>query len=409
MGAGASTSGLGDASIDDVRDAYEKLPEAQRQKVFAAVTTPRTAIMTGTASTRGVDFSRCEVFENIIETIGQTPIVRINRLGPPDVNLYVKLEYFNPLGSVKDRLAIAIVDAAEKSGALKAGGTIVEATSGNTGIGLAMVCAQRGYQFVSVMAGSFSIERRKIMRMLGAKVVVTPPTLGGTGMVQKAEELAEHHGWFLARQFENEANAAYHKKTTGPEILAAFREAGLKLDYFVTGYGTGGTFVGAGEAIKEGSPNTKVILSEPKNAPLVKSGAAQERKEVLGVFGAPAGAHPAWRPHPIQGWTPNFIAKVCEEGVSKQLHDDTLLIDGVDAVAMAMNLARKEGIFSGISGGATVAAAVEVCKRAPPGSNVLAMIPDTAERYMSTVLFEGIDPDMSPEERDIFESTPFAT
>jgi len=353
---------------------------------------------------------RCRVFNDITATIGQTPIVKVNRMPSltEGVNLFVKLEYFNPLASVKDRLALAIIEAAEKSGELKEGGTVVEATSGNTGIALAMVCAQRGYNFVAVMAASFSVERRKVMRALGAKVLVTPAPLGGTGMVKKAEELAEKNGWFLARQFETEANAAFHKKTTGPEILAAFKGEGISLDYWVTGYGTGGTFAGAGAAIKESNPNTKIILSEPKGAPLVSSGVAQERKEVLGKFGAPAKGHPEWKPHPIQGWTPNFIPKVCEEGLNDPLNikDDMVLVDGPDAMKTSLDLAKFEGVFCGTSGGATVWAALEVCKNAPKGSNVLAMVPDTAERYLSTPLFASIDAEMNEEEQELFKSTP---
>merc|ERR550532_1696682 len=349
---------------------------------------------------------RRQIYQNITETIGKTPVVKINRLAPAGVELYVKCEYFNPLGSVKDRLALAIIDQAERSGELKPGGTVVEATSGNTGIALAMVCAQRGYNFVSTMAASFSVERRKVMRMLGAKVIVTPAPLGGTGMVLKAEELAEKHGWFLARQFETEANAAYHAQTTGPEILSDF--AGKRLDYWVTGYGTGGTFHGAGKVIKLARPDTKIILSEPKAAPLITSGTKQERKEVLGKWGAPAVGHPAWTPHPIQGWAPNFIPKVCEEGLDLKLHDEIILVDGKDAMETSMKLARLEGIFCGTSGGATVATALEVCKKAPQGSTVLAMIPDTAERYLSTPLFAEIDSEMNDDELKIATSTPSA-
>merc|ERR1719262_1401766 len=292
------------------------------------------------------------IYQDITGTIGKTPVVKINRLTPSGVELYAKLEYFNPLGSVKDRLAIAIIDAAERSGELKPGGTVVEATSGNTGIALAMVCAQRGYNFVATMAASFSVERRKVMRMLGAKVIVTPAPLGGTGMVLKAEELAEKHGWYLARQFENEANPAYHAQTTGPEILSDF--AGKSLDYWVTGYGTGGTFQGAGKVIKQARPDVKIILSEPKAAPLITSGIKQERKEVLGKFGAPASGHPAWTAHPIQGWTPNFIPKICEDGLDMKLHDEVILQDGKEAMETALDLAKFEGIFCGTSGGATV-------------------------------------------------------
>jgi len=360
-------------------------------------------ILKGNANTR-----RCEIYDDITKTIGQTPIVKVNKLAPEGVNLYVKCEYFNPLSSVKDRLAIAIIEDGEKKGELKPGSTVIEATSGNTVIALAMVCAQRGYKFVAVMAASFSIERRKVMRALGAKVIITPAQLGGTGMVQKAEELAERRGWFLARQFETEANAAYHEKTTGPEIVAAFAGAGKKLDYWVTGYGTGGTFSGAGKHIKRASPATKIVLSEPVAAPLVTSGIPQERKTVMGKFGAPAKGHPKWTPHPIQGWTPNFIPKVIEEGLGANVNDEIILVDGKDANATALALARNEGIFCGTSGGATVWTALEVCKKAPRGSNVLAMIPDTAERYLSAPLFATIEADMNDDEKQISNSTPHA-
>merc|ERR1712151_781119 len=333
-------------------------------------------------------------------------VVKVNRLAPAGVELYVKCEYFNPLSSVKDRLAKAIIEDAERSGKLKPGSTVIEATSGNTGIALAMVCAQRGYQFVSTMAASFSVERRKVMRMLGAKVIITPAPLGGTGMVRKAEELAEKHGWYLARQFENEANPAYHAQTTGPEILTDF--AGRRLDYWVTGYGTGGTFLGAGKVIKQARPDVKIVLSEPKAAPLITSGTKQERKEVLGKFGAPASGHPAWTPHPIQGWTPNFIPKITEDALNLKLADEIILTDGQVAMDTAMKLAQMEGIFCGTSGGATVATALEVCNKAPKGSVVLAMIPDTAERYLSTPLFADIDAEMNSEELEIASSTPSA-
>eukprot|EP00931_Biecheleriopsis_adriatica_P047300 TRINITY_DN2724_c0_g2_i1.p1 TRINITY_DN2724_c0_g2~~TRINITY_DN2724_c0_g2_i1.p1 ORF type:complete len:375 (+),score=104.23 TRINITY_DN2724_c0_g2_i1:64-1188(+) len=349
---------------------------------------------------------RRALYNNITETIGNTPVVKVNRLAPAGVNLYVKCEFFNPLSSVKDRLALAIIEDAEKSGELKPGGTVVEATSGNTGIALAMVCAQRGYNFVSCMAASFSVERRKVMRMLGAKVIVTPAPLGGTGMVLKAEELAAQHGWLLARQFENDANPAYHAKTTGPEILRDFE--GKRLDYWVTGYGTGGTFQGAGKVIKQARPETKIILSEPKNAALITSGVKQERKEVLGKFGAPAKGHPAWTPHPIQGWTPNFIPKITEDGLDMKLEDEIVLVDGNQAMKTATDLARLEGIFCGTSGGATVATALEVAKKAPEGSTILAMVPDTAERYLSTPLFADIDAEMNEEEVKIAKSTPSA-
>jgi len=300
-----------------------------------------------------------------------------------------------------DRLALAIIEEGEKSGTLKPGDTVVEATSGNTGIALAMVCAQRGYKFVAVMAASFSVERRKVMRALGAQVVVTPAPLGGTGMVKKAEELAEKHGWHLARQFETEANAAMHKKTTGPEIVEAFKKKGIKLDYWVTGYGTGGTYAGAGEFIKSESPETKIVLSEPAAAPMITSGTPQERKE----NGAPASGHPAWKPHPIQGWTPNFIPKVCQEGLDKKLHDEIILVEGKDAMETSLKLAKMDGIFCGTSGGATVWTALEVAKKAPAGSNILAMVPDTAERYLSTPLFTSIGEEMDQAEWEIFNST----
>jgi len=353
-----------------------------------------------------VSATRHAIYEDITKTIGKTPVVKINRLAPEGVNVYAKLEYFNPLSSVKDRLAIAIIEAAEKSGELKPGGTVVEATSGNTGIALAMVCAQRGYKFVATMTASFSIERRKVMRMLGAQVIVTPSPLGGTGMVIKAEELAEKHGWFLARQFETKANASYHAQTTGPEILSDF--AGRRLDYWVTGYGTGGTFSGAGRTIKAARPDVKIVLAEPKGASLVSSGVKQERKEVLGTYGAPAVGHPEWKPHPIQGWTPNFIPLVAEEGLSTNLQDEVVIVDGVDAIKTASALAKQEGIFTGTSGGATMRVALDVAAKAPKGSTVLTMIPDTAERYLSTPLFADIDAEMDEAEVEISQSTPNA-
>lgn len=330
-------------------------------------------------------------------------MVRINKLAPAGVELYAKLEYFNPLGSVKDRLAIAIIEDGEKRGELKPGQTVIEGTSGNTGIALAMVCAAKGYPFVATMAESFSVERRKIMRALGAKVIITPPG-DGAMMVKKAEELAEAHGWFLARQFETDANPAYHASTTGPEILLDF--ADRRLDYWVTGYGTGGTFSGAGEVIKRARPETKIILSEPSLAPLVTSGQAQKRKEVMGVYGAPDGPHPAFKPHPIQGWTPNFIPHITEKAVAKGIHDELLLVDPQVAMKTALELARKEGIFCGTSGGATVATALEVCAKAPKGSVVLAMVPDTMERYFSTPLLGNVLADMDDSELEISKSTP---
>jgi len=340
------------------------------------------------------------IYENILETVGDTPVIKINRLAPPGVEMYVKAEYFNPLSSVKDRLAVAVITDAERKGLLKPGDTVVEATSGNTGIAVAMVCAQRGYRCVICMAEPFSIERRKIMRMLGAKVIVTPKAGKGTGMVAKAEELAEKHGWFLARQFENEANPAYHASTTGPEIVRDF--AGKKLDYFVTGYGTGGTFQGVARVLREARPDTKIVLLEPEAAALVSSGVKTERKST----GAPTGSHPAFTPHPVQGWTPDFIPLVLENGLNMKLYDELIKIDGSDSVQTAQALARNEGIFTGISGGATFAGALKIAAKAPKGSVILAMLPDTSERYMSTPLYETIDAEMNEEELEIAKSTP---
>jgi cysteine synthase A len=305
------------------------------------------------------------IYNSILETIGRTPVVKINRLAPTEVTLYVKCEFFNPASSVKDRLALAIIEDAEKSGALKPGQTVVEATSGNTGIALAMVCAAKGYPFVSLMVETFSVERRKIMRMLGAKVILTPAAERGTGMVRRAEELATRHGWFLARQFENQANPSYHRNTTGPEILSDF--ASKRLDAFVSGWGTGGTITGAGEMIKLARPETKIVLAEPENAALVS--------------GKP------FTPHKIQGWTPDFVPKV----LNTRIADRIVPVSDGDAIATARLLATQEGIFCGISSGATFAAALTVAREAAPGSVILAMLPDTGERYLSTALAEGIN------------------
>ena len=305
------------------------------------------------------------IHNSILDTIGNTPIIKINRLAPSHVNMYVKAEFFNPLASVKDRLAFAIINDAEQKGLLKPGQTVAEATSGNTGIALAMVCAAKGYPFVAVMTETFSIERRKIMRALGAKVVLTPAAERGTGMVRVAKELSEKNGWFLARQFENEANPAYHRNTTAPEILRDF--AGQRLDYFVSGYGTGGTITGVGEVLKVARPETKIIATEPAGASLL--------------------AGKEWQPHKIQGWTPDFIADV----MNQEIYDRLIPIDDVLARDTALALAQKEGIFCGISAGATFAAALEVAKDAEEGAAILAMLPDTGERYMSTFLFEDIN------------------
>ncbi len=311
------------------------------------------------------------IHDSILGTIGRTPIVRINRLAPSHVTLYVKCEFFNPLSSVKDRLAIAIIDDAERSGALKPGQTVVEATSGNTGIALAMVCAAKGYPFVAVMVETFSIERRKIMRMLGAKVILTPAAERGTGMVRKAAELAEQQGWFLARQFENPANPAYHRSTTGPEILSDF--AGRRLDVFVTGWGTGGTLTGAGEILKAARPDLRVVATEPAAAQL--------------LAGQP------FAPHKIQGWTPDFLPAV----LNRDVPDEIVPVTDQESVDAARALARSEGIFCGISSGGTFAAALKVAKGATEGSVLLAMLPDTGERYLSTPLFEGIAEGSDPE------------
>ena len=345
---------------------------------------------------------RGRLFDSILDTVGDTPVVRINNLAPKHVTLYVKAEFFNPAASVKDRLALNIIEAAERSGALKPGQTVVEATSGNTGIGLAMVCAQKGYPLVITMADSFSIERRKLMRMLGAKVVLTPRAQRGLGMYKKAVELAGANGWFLASQFETAANADIHEATTAREIINDF--AGQRLDHFVTGYGTGGTVTGVGRVLRRERPETKIVLSEPANASLVASGVAQERSDT----GAPAASHPAWEPHPIQGWTPDFIPKVLQEAIDDSLYDTIMPVAGPEGIKWATALAQKEGILTGISGGATFAVALKVAETAPEGSVILCMLPDTGERYLSTPLFEGIEAEMTAEEIALSQSTPSA-
>jgi cysteine synthase len=339
-------------------------------------------------------------FENILETIGRTPVVRIQRLAPQRVRLYVKIESFNPMGSVKDRLALGIIDDAERTGRLKPGQTVIEATSGNTGIGLAMVCAQKGYPLVVTMAENFSVERRKLMRFLGAKVVLTPAALKGSGMLAKATELAEAHGWFLCRQFENEANADMHSRTTAQEILAAF--AGERLDYFVTGFGTGGTLKGVARVLRVRSPETKVIVCEPDNSQVLGSGVPQSRN----ADSSPAGSHPSFRPHLMQGWSPDFIPKLTEDAVALKLIDRIVPVNGARALALARELACKEGIFVGISAGATLAGALQVCEEAEAGATILCMLPDTGERYLSTPLFSEIPSDMTAEEQAIARSTP---
>jgi len=343
---------------------------------------------------------RGRLFESVLDTIGDTPCIRVNNLGPKNVRLYVKAEAFNPASSVKDRLAVNIIEAAERNGTLKSGQTVVEATSGNTGIGLAMVCAQKGYPLVVTMADSFSIERRKLMRILGAKVVLTPRAQKGFGMYQKAVELARTHGWFLAHQFETPANAEIHEATTAREILADFK--GEKLDWFVTGYGTGGTLSGVARVLRRERPETKIIMCEPANAQLVGSGKGQERT----ADGSPAVSHPAFEPHPIQGWTPDFIPLVLQEALDKKYYDERVPIAGAEGVKWAKALAQKEGIFTGISGGSTFAVALQVAEKAPAGSVVLCMLPDTGERYLTTPLFEGIAEDMNEDEVKISKSTP---
>ncbi|HET7506537.1 MAG TPA: pyridoxal-phosphate dependent enzyme, partial [Kofleriaceae bacterium] len=305
-----------------------------------------------------------------------------------------------PLGSVKDRLALGVIEAAERSGELKPGQTVIEATSGNTGLGLAMVCAVKGYPLVVTMAESFSVERRKMMRFLGAKVVLTPASLKGTGMLAKAVELAEAHGWFLCRQFENEANADMHSRTTAPEILAAF--AGERLDYWVTGFGTGGTLKGVARVLKAERPDTRIVVCEPDNSPLLGSGIVQQRTP----DGTPFDSHPSFRPHLMQGWSPDFIPKLTEDAVVGKLVDRIVPINGADALRVSRQLAEQEGIFAGISAGATLAGALEVCASAPEGSTILCMLPDTGERYLSTPMFEGVSVDMTEEELAIARSTP---
>jgi len=305
------------------------------------------------------------IHDSILDTIGRTPVVRLARIAPPGVELYAKVESFNPGGSVKDRLAIAIILDAEAKGLLKPGDTVIESTSGNTGVALAMVCAARGYKFVAVMADSFSVERRKLMRAYGAKVILTPAAERGSGMVKRAEQLAAKHGWFLARQFDNPANPAYHRQTTAAEILRDF--AGRRLDHFVSGWGTGGTLTGVGEVLKVARPEVKVHAAEPEVAALLQG------KD--------------WSPHKIQGWTPDFVPSVLNRAVAS----DLLSISDADAIATARRLAQEEGLFVGISAGGTVAAALQVAATAKPGDVILAMLPDTGERYFSTPLFEGVN------------------
>jgi cysteine synthase len=343
---------------------------------------------------------RGRLFDSIVDTIGDTPCIRVNHLAPAHVRLYVKAELFNPAGSVKDRLALSIIEEAERRGELKPGQTVVEATSGNTGIGLAMVCAAKGHPLVVTMADSFSIERRKLMRFLGAKVVLTPRAERGLGMYRKAQELADQNGWFLARQFETADNAKVHENTTARELLADF--AGERLDYFVTGYGTGGTVTGVARVLRRERPETKIVLSEPANAALVSSGTPQQRGENK----APAATHPAWQAHPIQGWTPDFIPFVLQEAIDERYYDQVIPVPGPQGIEWSRKLAQREGIFTGISGGATFAVAMQIAEKAPEGAVIACMLPDTGERYLSTPLFEGIATDMTEEELALSRSTP---
>jgi cysteine synthase len=326
-------------------------------------------------------------YDNILQTVGDTPIVKLGSIAPAHVHLYAKIEAFNPMGSVKDRLALAVIEDAERRGALKPGQTVIEATSGNTGIGLAMVCAKKGYPLVIVMAENFSIERRRLMRFLGAKVVLTPAADKGSGMLAKAVELAETHGWFLTRQFENEANADIHSATTAQEILRDFE--GERLDYWVSTYGTGGTVKGVARVLKEKRPETKIIVTEPDNS------------QVLGT-----GLPDRFRPHPVQGTSPDFIPKLTADARSAGYVDQVLPVNGGDALRMARELAVREGVFVGISAGAAVAAALKIAETAPKGSTILAMLPDTGERYLSTPLFDDVAVDMTPEEEAISKSSP---
>jgi cysteine synthase A len=339
-------------------------------------------------------------YENILETIGNTPVVKLSKLAPYGINLYVKIESFNPMGSVKDRLARNVIERAEQSGDLQPGQTVIEATSGNTGIALAMVCAQKGYPLVLTMAESFSIERRKMMRFLGAKVVLTPAALKGSGMLEKAIELAEKHGWFLCRQFENEANAEAHSLTTAPEILADFADE--RLDYWVTGFGTGGTLKGVSRVLRRERPDTKIIVCEPDNSQILGSGIPQERD----ADGNSLGSHPLFRPHLMQGWSPDFIPQLAEDAVTDKTIDQIVPVSGTEALRLTRALAREEGIFVGVSAGATLAGALIVCETAEKGSTVLVMLPDTGERYLSTPLFDDISEDMTTEELEIAQSTP---
>ncbi|MCB1906031.1 MAG: cysteine synthase A [Rhodocyclaceae bacterium] len=339
-------------------------------------------------------------YDNILGTVGDTPLVKLARLAPTGVNVYVKLESFNPMGSVKDRMALAVIEAAERRGELEPGQTVIEATSGNTGIGLAMVCAQRGYPLVIVMAENFSVERRKMLRFLGARVVLTPASEKGTGMLDKAVELADAHGYFLCRQFDNEANPEAHTRTTADEILKDFH--GEPLDYFVSGFGTGGTLLGVARGLKAAAKGTRVVAVEPDNSQVLGSGIPQPRA----ADGRPSASHPSFRPHLMQGWSPDFVSSLTEAAIDEALVDEIVPVSGDEAMRIARELARREGIFVGTSSGATLAGALAVARRAAPGSNLVCMLPDTGERYLSTPLFDGIGEEMDAEEIALSRSTP---
>ena len=367
-----------------------------RDRISGTAAVKRNYSMSSIRTTQG----RGKLFASILDTVGDTPVIRINRIAPAGVTVYVKFEAFNPAGSVKDRLALNIIEAAERSGELKAGQTVVEATSGNTGIGLAMVCAAKGYPLVVTMADSFSIERRKLMRFLGARVVLTPRAEKGLGMYRKAKELADANGWFLARQFETSANADIHEATTAREIMADFD--GQALDYFVTGYGTGGTLTGVSRVLRKERPDTRIVLTEPANAALLGSGIEQARSS----DGEPASSHPSFEPHPIQGWTPDFIPLVLQEAIDAKNYDELIPVSGPEGIAWSKRLASEEGIFTGISGGSTFAVAMKIAENAPADSTILCMLPDTGERYLSTPLFEGIAEEMTDDEVALSHSTP---
>jgi cysteine synthase A len=345
---------------------------------------------------------RGKLFQSILDTVGDTPVVRVNNLAPPDVTIYVKPEFFNPASSVKDRLALNIIEEAERTGALRRGQTVVEASSGNTGIGLAMVCAHKHYPLVVTMPDSFSVERRKLMRMFGAKVVLTPRAEKAYGAYQKAVELADANGWFLARQFETRANADIHESTTAREIVNDF--ADTRLDWFVTGYGTGGTLVGVARVLRRERPETRIVISEPANAQMIGSQVEQQRTS----RGVPTMSHPAWEPHAIEGWAPDFIPFVLQEGIDSRFYDEVVPIAAADGIEWARALAREEGILTGISGGSTFGVAHRIAETAPAGSVILCMLPDTGERYLSSALFEGIEDQMTDEEKELSRSTPSA-